>query len=74
MYFNCIGEEIMNIAERLKKTRLELGLTQQALASKAGITQQAINSIENGHVDKSKYIVEIAKALGCSAEWLNDGK
>lgn len=74
MYLNCIDEGIMNIAEKLKKIRLKRGLTQRELASRAGITQQAINSIERGRVAKPKYIVEIAQALGCSPKWLSDGK
>lgn len=64
----------MKISTRIKNKRKELGLTQLELALKAGITQQAINAIERDLVEKPKNIIEIARALKCSPEWLYDGK
>lgn len=63
----------MNISDRLRKRRKELGMTQTELALKVGVTQQAINSVENGLSKKPKFIIELARALKCSAEWLYDG-
>jgi phage repressor protein C with HTH and peptisase S24 domain len=61
-----------SLGERVRERRAELGISQQELARKAGnISYQAIQQIEAG--GKSKYIVQIASALGVSAEWLEKG-
>ncbi|HGJ5876192.1 MAG TPA: helix-turn-helix domain-containing protein [Arsenophonus sp.] len=38
-----------------------------------GISQQSIESIENGRTHKSRNILELAKALQCNPEWLLKG-
>ncbi|MBY6104880.1 helix-turn-helix transcriptional regulator [Ferrimonas balearica] len=60
----------MAIANRLRDRRLELGLTQTELADIAGTTQQSIQSIESGNIRRPRNLIEIAKALGVSPEWL----
>jgi len=59
------------IAERLR----ELGRTQKWLAGEVGIQQPSINAIVRGKEGQStKYVVEIAKALGVTPEWLKAGR
>lgn len=53
-------------AERVQAKRLELGLTQTQLASRAKTTQSAISEIESGdHSPNLDTIARIAKALRC---------
>ncbi len=57
-------------AKRLAELRVKAGLTQTALAQKAGISQQAISNWEEGHREPSwSNVVALAEALGvdCSA-------
>ena len=42
----------MSLAERVKQKRIELGLTQEQAAEKAGIRQQSWASIEDGKTKK----------------------
>lgn len=59
------------IGEKLKKRRLELGLTQEELAFKLGYKHKsAINKIEMNKRDVSQTIlVRIAEALDCSPSY-----
>ena len=60
------------LADRVKERRHALGLSQPQLAKKVGgITYQAIQQLENG--GGSRHLVAIARALGVTAEWLQDG-
>lgn len=52
------------LAERIKNLRNDAGLTQEQLAEKAGISQPALVKIEAGKVKRTKFINEIAQALG----------
>ena len=56
----------MGIGENLKRIRRERGLSQSALADKAGVGQQLISQIENGRNTTTKKLPQIAKALGCA--------
>jgi len=49
---------------------MRLGLSQQALANKAGVTQGLIGQIEAGINKGSKHTVAIARALGVTPDWL----
>jgi phage repressor protein C with HTH and peptisase S24 domain len=61
-----------NVGDRVRERRLALKLSQPQLAKKAGsITYQAIQQLEAG--GGTKHLVAIARALGVSAEWLQDG-
>lgn len=62
-----------NLAARLKRTRKERGWSQPELAKKAGITQSFIAALETEAQQSSKYIAEIAHALGIDAYWLKTG-
>lgn len=63
----------MNIAERVKLRRAELGITQAELAIKAQTSQQAIQQLEDGKTKRPRYLPELAVALGCSVKWLVTG-
>jgi phage repressor protein C with HTH and peptisase S24 domain len=61
-----------SVGDRVRERRLALKLSQPQLAKKAGgITYQAIQQLEAG--GGTKHLVAIARALGVSAEWLQDG-
>jgi phage repressor protein C with HTH and peptisase S24 domain len=61
-----------SLGERVRERRRALGLSQPQLAKKVGgITYQAIQQLENG--GGSRHLVPIARALGVTAEWLQDG-
>ncbi|HYS46740.1 MAG TPA: helix-turn-helix transcriptional regulator, partial [Rhizomicrobium sp.] len=60
------------LGERVRERRAALGLSQPQLAKKVGgITYQAIQQLEAG--GGTKHLVGIARALGVTAEWLQDG-
>mgnify|MGYP001195784469 CR=1 FL=1 len=63
----------MNLSDRVKSRRLELGLTQAELAERAGTTQQGIVSIESGRTKRPRQLLELAKALQTDPSWLMDG-
>ncbi|XXQ67421.1 XRE family transcriptional regulator [Neisseriaceae bacterium B1] len=63
-----------NFAERIKERRLELQLSQSALAKRDKVSQGTIAQIELGHSQGSGKIVDLAMALGVSPEWLLYGK
>ena len=61
-----------SVGDRVKERRRALGLSQPQLAKKVGgITYQAIQQLEAG--GGSRHLVSIARALGVTAEWLQDG-
>ena len=55
----------MNIGQKIKKARLERGLTQQELGALVGVQKSAIAKYENGRVVniKRNTLQKIAKAL-----------
>ena len=57
--------------DRLKNARAAAKLSQQTLAKKAGVSQQAIGEIERGAVFSTKSIYKIAAALNVSANFLD---
>jgi len=62
----------MTTAERIIKARSAAKLSQRDLAKIAGCSQQTICDIEHGA--RSKYLPEIARALGVTVEWLVFGR
>jgi transcriptional regulator with XRE-family HTH domain len=56
----------MSLASNIRTRRAQLNWSQKELAAKAGVSQQLINALENGSVRSSKFIHEIALALGCA--------
>ncbi len=63
-----------NIGDRIRKRRLELELSQLALARRANVSQGTIAQLENGRNHGTGKIYEISIALNVSPEWLLYGK
>lgn len=61
------------LGKRLKHARLERGLTQMQLAHESGVKQSDISKLERGESSATTGLVRLAKALGCSADWLDTG-
>ncbi|EJN40333.1 SOS response transcriptional repressor, RecA-mediated autopeptidase [Pseudomonas sp. GM84] len=77
-YNVCFNLAAMNKApemlkDRILERRTALGLSQQQLADKAGVSQVTIQHLESGRNATSKKLLEIARALGVTAEWLASG-
>jgi len=69
---SCTVLRMKTIGDRVRERRIALKLSQPQLAKKVGgITYQAIQQLEAG--GGTKHLVPIAKALGVTAEWLQDG-
>lgn len=59
------------LAQRIKKLRLSLGMTQRQFAQKAGCTAATLSAYENGSKSPSLEIVKgIAEAFDVSIDWL----
>lgn len=69
-----MNEDSGTLKDRIYARRVALGLSQQQLAEKAGVSQVTIQHLESGRNATSKRLVEIARALNVSAEWLDSGK
>jgi len=63
----------MEIGQRIKKRRLELGLTQLKLSEMAGISQSALQGVESGKSKSPRNIGSMARALNCTPEFLQFG-
>ncbi|MDR1100785.1 MAG: helix-turn-helix domain-containing protein [Clostridiales bacterium] len=64
----------MQIGERIKAKRKELNLTQEDLASKLGVTFQAVSKWENDtSIPDISLLPKIAKALNTTYDYLLDG-
>lgn len=63
----------MTFAQRLKAAMRESGLTQAALAERAGISQAAIQKITSGKSQSTTKLLEISRALQVRPEWLGKG-
>lgn len=61
----------MSLGQRIKKARIEKGLTQGELANLCGIRQQMVSNLERDIANKSAHIVTFAKILQVDPEWLN---
>lgn len=56
----------MSLAANIRTRRAFLNWSQKELAQRAGVSQQLINALEAERVRSSKFIREIAMALGCA--------
>lgn len=62
---------VTEFPRRLRIARKAAGLTQQQLAGRARLSYATIYQMERGvRTPKWRRVEELAKALGCSAEWL----
>lgn len=61
----------MSSGARIRELRERQGWSQRRLADKIGIKQQSLNAIESGKVLKSKYLPDLARALGVPLESLD---
>nr|WP_298014483.1 helix-turn-helix transcriptional regulator [uncultured Castellaniella sp.] len=59
--------------ERLRQTRIRLGLSQAQLAHACGLSQSAISSYENGSRRSPKKLLNLAQTLGVDIYWLSRG-
>jgi transcriptional regulator with XRE-family HTH domain len=64
----------MTMGKRIESARESLGYKQHDLAEKMGISQQAIEKIENGKTKMPRDIDKMAKILKVSVEWLITGE
>jgi len=64
---------VKTLQERLIYARTAAGLTQAQLAKMAGCSQSAIGNVESGTRSHIKNIFDVANALNCRAEWLQEG-
>lgn len=66
--------DMNNLAERLIWAREQKGLTQDALAKQAGVSQSTIGNLESGIRQTARKIIEIAAALDVDPMWLANGQ
>lgn len=59
-----------NLAVNIKKRMLALGMTQEDLAKKTGMSQVAIHKLATGKSKKTNNLLKLASALSCSPEYL----
>jgi len=62
----------MEMKDRIRIKRESLGYSKNKLAKLSGVSPTAISKIENG--GSSRFIVDIARVLGVSAEYLMTGR
>ena len=60
------------LGERLKAVRRRLGMSQEELALRSGVTQEAIEVVESGkrRYMRSDHLARLVQALGVSADEL----
>ena len=63
----------MELKDRVREARKKKGLSQARLAELVGVSQPTIMHIESGRNQSSTKIIDIARALGVSPEWLQHG-
>lgn len=63
----------MDIANRVKKLRKALDLTQHQLAELVGVAQNSIQKLEKGDTKNPRNIEALARALKCTPEYLQFG-
>lgn len=60
-------------ATRAKEARIEAGLSQEALAKKLHVTQQAISKIEAGTAKGTYLVAALSEQLRVNTDWLLKG-
>lgn len=62
------------LSERLRHARAAIGLTQDELAAKSGLSQSTIAQIETGRNVGTRFADKLAPVLGVSISWLMTGR
>ena len=63
------------VGERVKRRRTELGLTQDELAQKAGISKGFLSDLENGKRSiGAERLLDLGRAMSVSLDFLMTGK
>ncbi len=61
----------MTLAERVKKLRIDMGMSQQELAKRMGYSSRSsVNKIESGRPVTQKIIIRLAEALHTTPSYL----
>lgn len=69
-----VGPHLATVGDRIRQRRLELGLSQRALASE-GVTYAYISRLEaNARTPSIKALRKLATKLDVSAHWLETGE
>jgi transcriptional regulator with XRE-family HTH domain len=63
-----------DLGMRLRSERKRQRITQRAVAKAVGCAQQTVLDIENGHVEWSRFLPEIASHIGVSLAYLETGE
>lgn len=74
MQASCVITTVKTIAERLVAAREAAGMTQEAVAKAAGVSQGTIGNIEAGLRENPRELLAIASAVKVSPQWLKSGK
>ena len=72
-----LGEINVDTKDRIKKARLEAGLTQKELGDLIGMSRQVINHLESGHMQRLKdqeIFWLLPRVLHVNPEWLWAGR
>jgi transcriptional regulator with XRE-family HTH domain len=65
----------MTLGQRIRDRRTDIGLTQDSLATKLGVTSQHISAIENDKRAPSlEFLLKLAKALNVTTDYLLSGE
>ena len=67
--------DLIAIGERIKRRRIELGYTQQAIYEKLDVSQNHYSRIENGRVGMSfEILLQLCEILNLTADYILTGK
>lgn len=66
---------MQTVGERVRNRRVELGLSQDALAEKAGISKSFLSDLENGRRSiGAETLLDLGRAMGVSLDFLMTGE
>lgn len=66
------GDDLATLGGRLRAARREKKLGQIALARLAGVSQSVISDLERNEIHETARILQIARAVGVHARWLQE--
>lgn len=66
-------QKAIALGVRLRSAREALGMTQEELAQAAGTSQDVVQKIENGNVERPRRLEALAAAVKRSPAWLQFG-